>query len=876
MSSFSTYSFADSQSDVETSRHHGGGSGKHGTSSNVTAIAGTVPQFRAKYIKRIVMQVGNEELTILPLASGGDGELTYSLLQSNGSELPDGLSFLESSVSLRGNPETTAIGNYTLLYSAVDTDGDSVNQTISLTIMENLVPVLPEVADISVALNKRISRVKLPKATGGNQHIRYSVSGLPSGLYLFGRNIFGRAKESGIFDVVYRAEDVDGDIATVNFVITVTSSAQTDTTDIDDISVNTQRDLPSTVLPVLSSQAGTYTYGLTQSDGVELPSWLNFDAQTRVINGTAGEAGNYSLIYTETENATSSLNRTFQLEVIDTLPDLGSSFDIQINVNEALGHKTRLSRTKTGETPITYSLELTNGSALPDWLLFDADSRRLQGRHSEAANLSLTYIATDFDGDSTNHTFNLIVIDTQPELAEIDDLSTSVDQSLHHKTRLPKSSSGDHPISYRLTLINGSDLPSWLSFSPFYGRLSGTPSEAGSIELVYTATDSNGDSANQTFAISVSNSTQSNGTLPNLPLIKDIQTSVEKPLWSRTRLPRSSGTDIPITYSLTLDDGSAIPDWLEFDTLSRRLSGTPPEVANLSLLYMATDDNGDVANRTFNLLVVDTQPSLSVINDFEFNANKYFSERLPRSKTGDGPLKYTLALSNGSALPSGISFSQYSRKFFGKQSASASLSLIYTVTDFDGDSSNQTFVLNIIGGEDSEDTDTNSTDTDTNSTDVVTDTNSTDTDTNSTDVVTDTNSTDTDTNSTDVVTELVDIGPVPTDLLILPAISQFEVVANDPIELVALPKVSSDYAATSSFYLNAYSFARDEDADNTNSSVNDREAVITTTEDAGSTVDDGKGDYVRSADGKDDDVSYPTNTARDTNTNNDSEPEPEN
>lgn len=78
-------------------------------------------------------------------------------------------------------------------------------------------------------------------------------------------------------------------------------------------------------------------------------------------------------------------------------------------------------------------------------------------------------------------------------------------------------------------------------------------------------------------------------------------------------LPAGSFTDVDnasLSYAATLDDGTALPDWLDFDADTQSFSGTPPQ-----------DFNGMLAIKV-------------TASDSEFNASDTFT--LPRFRRGDG------------------------------------------------------------------------------------------------------------------------------------------------------------------------------------------------------------------------------------------------
>ena len=60
-----------------------------------------------------------------------------------------------------------------------------------------------------------------------------------------------------------------------------------------------------------------------------------------------------------------------------------------------------------------------------------------------------------------------------------------------------------------------------------------------------------------------------------------------------------------LTYTASLGDGSALPDWLSFDAATRTFSGTPDngDVATLNLKVTASDEDGETTDASFNLVV---------------------------------------------------------------------------------------------------------------------------------------------------------------------------------------------------------------------------------------------------------------------------------
>ena len=118
---------------------------------------------------------------VLPEASGGDGELMYSV-----STLPAGLEFDALSRTLAGTPTAATDGALIVTYTVTDDDDDTAALTFTITIAAaGTVPVFA--ADASIAnqtytVDVAIADLVLPEASSGDGDLTYSVSDLAGGL----------------------------------------------------------------------------------------------------------------------------------------------------------------------------------------------------------------------------------------------------------------------------------------------------------------------------------------------------------------------------------------------------------------------------------------------------------------------------------------------------------------------------------------------------------------------------------------------------------------------------------------------------------------------------------------------------------------------
>ena len=149
-------------------------------------------------------------------------------------------------------------------------------------------------------------------------------------------------------------------------------------------------------------------------------------------------------------------------------------------------------------------------------------------------------------------------------------------------------------LTYSATLVDGTALPTWLSFDATTHTFTGTPDDAqvGSLNLLVTATDTGNLSVSDIFILTVTNVNEA----PTLAALVADQTAAEDSPFSFT-VPSATFADEDVihgdglTYSATRTDGSPLPSWLSFDATTRTFSGTPSpgDAGTLQIAITATD-----------------------------------------------------------------------------------------------------------------------------------------------------------------------------------------------------------------------------------------------------------------------------------------------
>ena len=256
-----------------------------------------------------------------------------------------------------------------------------------------------------------------------------------------------------------------------------------------------------------------------------------------------------------------------------------------------------------GNGVLTYTL----APAVPG-LSFDAATRRLSGRPTQAGTYRMTYRAADADAntgdsDAAILTFTLTVQaagDFAPRMFGAVAARTYTAGTAIFALRLPTAYGGNGALTYTLEpAVSG------LSFNAATRRLSGTPTQAGTYRMTYRAADADAntadsDAAIRTFTITV----QAAGDFaPRMFGTVAAQTYAAGTAIVPLTLPLAYGGNGARTYTLV----PAVPG-LSFDAATRRLSGRPTQAGTYRMTYRAADADAntadsDAAVRTFTLTV---------------------------------------------------------------------------------------------------------------------------------------------------------------------------------------------------------------------------------------------------------------------------------
>ena len=331
-----------------------------------------------------------------------------------------------------------------------------------------------------------------------------------------------------------------------------------------------------------------------------------------------------------------------------------------------------------GNGLLTYSL------APPAGLVFNAAARVLSGAPTTTQN-AVSYTVTDADGDIATLSFTITVDGALSFPADTVGAQIYAKGAAITRLGLPAATDGNTPLTYSLTPA----LPDGLVLDPATRAISGTPTTQNAVTYIYTVTDADGDTATQSFTITVDGTPSFPGNSDTLPA----QTYAKSVSIATRTFPQATDGNTPLTYSLS----PAPPNGLVFNATARTISGAPTTTQNaVTYNYTVTDADGDTDTLSI-AITVDGAPSFpadAVGAQIYAKGAAIARLGLPDATDGNTPLTYSLT----PALPDGLVLDPATRAITGTPTTTQNaVTYTHTVTDADGDTATQSFTITVDG-----------------------------------------------------------------------------------------------------------------------------------------------------------------------------------
>ncbi|TDM38829.1 YSIRK-type signal peptide-containing protein, partial [Macrococcoides goetzii] len=482
--------------------------------------------------------------------------------------LPSGVKYNQTTKQIEGTPNTP--GDYTIVVTATDKTGNSSTEDFVLTVEDTTPPDITQQEDVEVPEDQLIQPITL---TIDASTVTTTVDGLPDGLSYNPdtHEITGTPIDPGTYVITVTETDAANNSASDVFNIVVTDKTAPILTPVAPIKVD--EDKPITPI-TLTSDDPNATYTVTN-----LPDSLTYDADTHTISGIPANPGDYTITVTTTDSAGNSSTSTITMTVADKTPP-----SIRQKVDRILPEDLPVPDLFVVVDDKEAMLEFTN---LPPGLSYDASRGMIVGTPTTPGYYPIVITATDKAGNTSSMNFNFTITDeTAPVIHSVTDITVPEDQLI-----TPIDVSTDD--STAIETVSG--LPDGLTFDATLKQIIGTPTNPGVYTIVINATDTEGNTSQASFVMTVEDKTAPVITQKTDKLVPEDQ-------------------PVP-TYYITVDDAKAeitvegLPDGLSYDPATKEITGTPINPGSYDVIVTAKDTAGNTSTMTFNILVEDKTPS---------------------------------------------------------------------------------------------------------------------------------------------------------------------------------------------------------------------------------------------------------------------------
>ena len=500
-------------------------------------------------VSDIPIMQGELYTVVLPEATGGRPQFVYSA-----SPLPTGLQFITSTRTITGTPTSVETVNVTYEATDEDGDGDKASVTFEIDVSQDPMPELDSVSDYTATKGSQFYAL-LPEARGGNAPLAYSAPGLPVGLKFITntRVITGTPTQMEVATVTYTVTDKDDDQDSVTFNITVSEPDQGVQGGNNRVGNNG------------GNQGGGNQGGGNQGGG----------------NQGGGNQGGGNQGGGNTKNP----------------PALTLGNTVGYSARVGVQFTQQLRAANVGTPPYTYSV-----TTLPAGLTFDRGKHTISGTPAEAGTSTITYMVTDYNSGQASDDFTITVSPAVLRLSDTTGFTGRVGEQFTQQ--LPEATGGTKPYLYPVPT-----LPAGLTFEQDTRTITGTPTLAGTVDVTYTVTDKNLDTASDTFTVTISEAESEpqgdSGTgdvntqsPPELTLSDTTGFTATVGTLFTQQLPGASGGSSPYAYRVT-----DLPSGLSFVERTRTITGTPTMAETKVVTYTVADSEFSSASDSFTITV---------------------------------------------------------------------------------------------------------------------------------------------------------------------------------------------------------------------------------------------------------------------------------
>ncbi len=366
------------------------------------------------------------------------------------------------------------------------------------------------------------------------------------------------------------------------------------------------------------------------------PVWASFESTTGKLSGTpdnshVGTTTGIVITVKDGSNAEDSVG-PFNIEVINTNDAPVVTSTAVTSVNEDSGY----SYTFTAEDVDASDSLTLSAPSIPTWLTFDPATGKLTGTptNNEVGVHNITLRVND-GTVNTDQEFTITVTNTN----DVPVITSTAPDSINEDSEYNYTFTAEDVDSTDSLTLSAPTIPTWLTFDPSTGKLSGTPTnnEVGIHNITLRVNDGTVD-IDENFTITVTN-------VNDCPVVTS--TAVTSVNEDSTYNYNFTAEDVDVGDNLTLS-APTIPAWLNFNPETGKLSGTPTndEVGTHNIVLRVNDGKVDV-DQEFSITVVNTNdaPVISGTPAATVNEDSPYSFTPAVSDVDDGDTK-TFTITN--------------------------------------------------------------------------------------------------------------------------------------------------------------------------------------------------------------------------------------
>ena len=334
---------------------------------------------------------------------------------------------------------------------------------------------------------------------------------------------------------------------------------------------------------------GTLTFAITNK-----PSWANFNTTTGQLTGTpaAANVGAFAgIVISASDGSASASLPAFTITVQGAAPNQPPTISGTPATSTPIGAAYSFTPTASDPDGGTLTFAIANR---PSWATFNAATGQLAGTPTAAGTFgSISISVSDGSASASLPTFTITVAaaaNRPPTISGTPATTATVGMAYSF------TPTGSDPDGNALT-FSIANRPAWATFSATTGRLSGTPTAAGTFgNIAISVSDGSASASLAAFTITVGAAANRPPTISGTPATSVLQGA------AYSFQPTAADPDgNALTFSIVNR-----PAWASFDTATGRLSGTPG-AANVGtttgIVISVSDGTASTSLGTFSIAV---------------------------------------------------------------------------------------------------------------------------------------------------------------------------------------------------------------------------------------------------------------------------------